>query len=146
MNINCLEFSGEGMKRVYENEKWTVGIKNYKPANDIANIDCIERHNHTDELFVLLEGNCVLVYVNKENDTLKFDAIKMEKNRVYNIPQSLWHNTITQPNTKMALIEDSSTGMNNSDVLNLSLAQIEDLKVAVKKGLKHLDCHKSNCV
>jgi ureidoglycolate hydrolase len=134
MDINYLEFSGEGMKRVYENEKWMMGIKNYKPANNIANINCIERHNQTDELFILLNGNCVLVYANQENDIYKFDAIKMEKNRVYNIPKSLWHNTITQSNTKMALIEDSSTGMNNSDILNLNAAQTKALKAAVEKA------------
>ncbi|CDZ24957.1 hypothetical protein CCDG5_1859 [[Clostridium] cellulosi] len=131
MAIESYEFTGEGMSRVYENEKWTVGIKNYKPANDIANVDCVERHNETDELFVLLAGSCTLVYAEGADDSLTFKAVKMEPNKVYNIPKSLWHNTITKPDTKMILIEDSSTGMSNSDVLNLSSEQIEKLKSAV---------------
>jgi ureidoglycolate hydrolase len=134
MGIDSFEFTGEGMSRVYENSKWTVGIKNYKPANDIANINCIERHNQTDELFVLLCGNCVLVYATQENGKFIFKALKMEFNKVYSIPQSLWHNTITQPDTKMILIEDSSTGMSNSDVMNLTNDLVEDLKAAVQKA------------
>jgi mannose-6-phosphate isomerase-like protein (cupin superfamily) len=130
MGIDNFEFKGEGMARVYENNKWTVGIKNYKPANDIANIDCIERHNETDELFVLLDGSCILVYAYEKSGVLVFSAVKMEKNKVYSIPQSLWHNTITSQDTKMILIEDSSTGMVNSDVLNLSPEQIDALKTA----------------
>ncbi|MCC8024591.1 MAG: cupin [Clostridium sp.] len=125
MTIANYEFSGEGMQRVFENEKWTVGIKNWKPANDVAGIDCLERHNKTDELFVLVEGACTLVYANETEKGLEFGAVKMEPKKVYNIPATLWHNTITRKDTKMILIEDSSTSMENSDILNLEAGQIE---------------------
>ena len=39
MEILNYSFDGEGMQRVFENEKWTVGIKNWKPANDITGIN-----------------------------------------------------------------------------------------------------------
>ncbi len=128
MEILNYEFSGEGMHRVFENEKWTVGIKNWKPANDVTGIDCLERHNKTDELFVLVEGHCTLIYANEEGGALKFGAVKMEKDRVYNIPATLWHNTITQKDTKMILIEDSNTSMENSDILNLTDDQIKEMR------------------
>ena len=128
MNILNYEFTGEGMHRVFENEKWTVGIKNWKPANDVTGIDCLERHNKTDELFVLVEGACTLVYANETENGLVFDAVKMEKDKVYNVRATLWHNTITQKDTKMILIEDSNTSMENSDILNLDAAQIEKVR------------------
>ena len=128
MKILDYEFTGEGMHRVFENEKWTVGIKNWKPANDVTGIDCLERHNKTDELFVLVEGACTLVYANETENGLEFKAVKMEKDKVYNIPATLWHNTITQKDTKMILIEDSNTSMENSDILNLDAAQIEKVR------------------
>ena len=128
MEILNYEFGGEGMHRVFEKEKWTVGIKNWKPANDVTGIDCLERHNKTDELFVLVEGHCTLIYANEEGGALKFGAVKMEKDRVYNIPATLWHNTITQKDTKMILIEDSNTSMENSDILNLTDDQIKEMR------------------
>jgi len=128
MKIDVKEFSGEGMSRVYENQKWTVGIKNWKPANDISGIDCLERHNETDELFILLSGACTLVYANENNGNLDIQAVKMEPFKVYNIPATLWHNTVTRKDTKMALIEDSSTGMQNSNILSLNGEQIARLK------------------
>lgn len=128
MNILNYEFNGEGMQRVFENEKWTVGIKNWKPANDVTGIDCLERHNKTDELFVLVEGSCTLVYTNETEGGLEFGAVKMEKDKVYNIPATLWHNTITCKDTKMILIEDSNTSMENSDILNLTEAQIAEMR------------------
>ena len=128
MNILNYEFNGEGMQRVFENEKWTVGIKNWKPANDVTGIDCLERHNKTDELFVLVEGSCTLVYANETEGGLEFGAVKMEKDKVYNIPATLWHNTITCKDTKMILIEDSNTSRENSDILNLTEAQIAEMR------------------
>jgi len=50
MDIESFDYADSGLRRVYENEKWTVGIKNWKSANDIATIDCLERHNQSDEL------------------------------------------------------------------------------------------------
>lgn len=128
MEIKKFEFEGEGLTRVYENENWTVGIKNWKPANDIANTDCLERHNKTDELFVLIAGECVLLYANEVNGKLEIGAVKMEPKKVYDIPPTLWHNTVTKKDTKLILIEDSATGSANSDVLNLTPEQIARVK------------------
>lgn len=125
MKIESYEFGGEGMNRVYENEKWMVGIKNWKPANDVTGIDCLERHNKTDELFVLIQGQCTLIFANEVDGAMKFEAVKMEPNKVYNIPATLWHNTITQKDTKMILIEDVSTSMENSDIYNLNPEEIK---------------------
>ncbi|SET75656.1 hypothetical protein SAMN05443270_1272 [Lacrimispora sphenoides] len=128
MDIAVYEFGGEGMQRVFENEKWTVGIKNWKPANDVTGIDCLERHNKTDELFVLVEGACTLAYANESEKGLEFGVVNMQPNKVYNIPATLWHNTITQKDTKMILIEDSNTSMNNSDILELAEEQIAKIR------------------
>lgn len=120
-------YEGEGLIRVFENEKWMVGIKNWKPMNDIANINCLERHNGTDELFILLQGRCALLYANETENGLEICAVQMEPLKVYNIPRSLWHNTVTEKDTKLALIEDSSTGPANSDNYDLSAEQIAEV-------------------
>ncbi len=132
MKIQEFAFEGEGLTRVFENEKWMVGVKNWKPANDITGIDCLERHNETDELFVLLAGRCTLLYANEVDGKLEIGAVEMQPMKVYNIPATLWHNTVTQKGTKMILVEDSSTGMANSDVLPLDAAQLSQVKVLVK--------------
>ena len=124
MEILKYAFEGEGMTRVFENEKWMVGIKNWKPMNDIKNINNLERHNETDELFILLSGRCTLLYANETEKGLDIRAVDMEPLKVYNIPRSLWHNTVTEKDTKLALIEDSSTGSANSDYLDLTAEQI----------------------
>jgi len=128
MEIKRYEFGDEGLKRVYENEKWMVGIKNWKPANDLANIDCLERHNGTDELFILLAGECTLLYAEEDAGRLEIRAVAMESMKVYNIPRSLWHNTVTSKDAKLILVEDSSTGPKNSDVVQLDKEQVAAVK------------------
>jgi mannose-6-phosphate isomerase-like protein (cupin superfamily) len=131
MQITVSEFSGEGMSRVYENKKWMVGIKNWKPANDITGIDALERHNETDETFVLLAGHCTLIYANERAGGLDIGAVAMEPFKVYTIPATLWHNTVTGRDTKMVLIEDSATGAANSDVIALTPDQIAAIRKLV---------------
>lgn len=132
MVIQKYEFNGEGMTRVFENEKWMVGIKNWKPANDITGLNCLERHNKTDELFILLAGKCVLLFANEVNGELVIEAETMEPMKVYNIPATLWHNTVTTKETKLILVEDSSTSMENSNILDLNEAQIAKVKELAK--------------
>jgi ureidoglycolate hydrolase len=131
MKIEKSEYSGEGLVRVYENETWMVGIKNWKPANDIANIDCLERHNETDELFVLLAGSCTLLFANKGEKGLEIEAEVMEPQKLYKIPRSLWHNTVTKKDTKLLLVEDSATSSKNSDVVMLDAAQLAKVKALI---------------
>ena len=132
LKIQQLEYDAQGMSRVFENEKWMVGIKNWKPENDVTGIDCLERHNQTHELFILLSGSCVLLYANQTERGLVIEAEKMQPMKVYNIPPSLWHNTVTTKDVKMILVEDSSTGMENSDILKLTREQVEQAQRLVE--------------
>ena len=134
------EHEGKECQRVYEKKEWMIGIKNYKPENDISNIDCLERHNETDELFVLLRGTCILLYALEDliNDSLELKAISMELDKVYNIPKGLWHNTITQQETKLILIEAASTSQQNSNVIPLSYDQIARAKELISALQKKL--------
>ncbi len=131
MKIDGVGFEGAGMQRVYENSKWTIGVKNWKPANDITGLDMLERHNETDESFVLLAGGCTLVFGEESADGMVFSKVDMQPSLVYTIPQGVWHNTVTVKDTKMVLIEDVSTGEANSDVCALSAAQLEAIQALV---------------
>ena len=124
-------YEGKGLTRVFENEKWMVGIKNWKPENDITGLTCLERHNITDELFILLAGRCTLLYANETENGLVIDKVEMEPMKVYNIPTGLWHNTVTQPGVKLILVEDSACSGENYDVLDLTEAQLDTVRKLV---------------
>ena len=128
MKIQSYNYEGEGMGPVYKNGKWMVGIKNFKPANAIENLNSLERHNETDELFGLMEGSCTLVSAVETESGLTFETTVMERGHIYSIPAKLWHNTITTPGTKMVLIEAPDTSMDNSEVIELTDAQRAEIR------------------
>lgn len=134
MMIKPYSYEGEGLLRIYENEQWTVGIKNWKPSSGLDGMNNLERHNETHELFVLLAGKCTLVYANEVHGNLDMQAISMQPFQVYDIPPSLWHNAVMDTDTKMVLIEDSSTSMENSDLLLLTAEQLTKVKELVEKS------------
>lgn len=132
MKISEVQYDGEALKRVYENSQWTVGIKNWKPFNDIEQIGNLERHNRTDELFVLLKGSCTLVYGTEEEGDLSLKTVEMRPHAVYQIPPTLWHNTIMTKEAKLLLIENSDTSMENSDLRDLTKEEVSFLKNQMK--------------
>ncbi len=93
----------------------------------MAGIDCLERHNETDELFILLSGGCTLLSAEEGPGGLALKATRMEPMKVYNIPRGLWHNTVTTREVKLILVEDSSTGAANSEVLPLGPEQLAEV-------------------
>ena len=136
MKIEVSGYEGEGLSRVYENDRWMVAVKNWKPANDIEGVDCLERHNKTDELFVLLAGRCVLLYADdKTGNALEIEAVAMAPGKLYKIPRTLLHNTVTRRDTKLLLIEASDTSMENSEVVALNEAQKADARRLARPGM-----------
>ena len=120
-------YEGEGLKLVYAEGDWVIGIKNYKVANDISTLSALERHLLTDESFVLLEGRCTLIA--KQEDTLEIKSMK--KNHLYTINKGIWHTTIMVKGTKMVLVEKSNTSMENSELYQLTAQEIKDISHVV---------------
>ena len=73
MKADVFEYEGEGIQCVYDNKKWVVCIKNWKPNNDIEKIQYLEVHHATDEQFILVQGKAVLLTASRENDAFKID-------------------------------------------------------------------------
>ena len=130
-SIASAVFDGAAMKRVYENDAWTVGIKNYRPIDSIEGFWELGRHNKTDELFVLLAGACVLVTMEERGGKREYSCADMQPGAVYTIPRGVWHITITEKGAKLLIVEASSTGPANSDVMTLGETDRAALRRAV---------------
>ena len=87
MSIEESVWKDDGLKLVYDQGDWVIGIKNYKVANDISTLKCLERHLLTDESFILLEGECLLVAKSGEDGSMTFK--KMNKGSVYTIAKGI---------------------------------------------------------
>ena len=85
-----------------------------------------QRPNAPDRLAAAL-----LLYANETDKGLVIEKVEMEPMKVYNIPTGLWHNTVTEPGVKLILVEDSACSGQNSDILDLTEAQLETVRALV---------------
>ena len=129
------EYDGEGTKPVIESGDWSVCIKNYKSGNDIELFDYVEKHNLTDEVFILLQGTCVLLVDKSDGACTDFTYIPLEKGKVYSIKKGVWHNAVVSRDVKIILVENRGTSNENSEVITLPKEKIEQLRYELKKTL-----------
>ena len=58
--LEIREFTGPGYKPVIDYSAWRVAILNYIDEIDPERIENMERHNETDEVFVMIKGRGIL--------------------------------------------------------------------------------------
>ena len=109
MNLfQVFDYSGEGYHSVLIGKSWQVAYLNHDTIFSAPQE--IERHNHTDEAFVLLEGNANLLGYNI-NGEISFMPMKFGK--IYNVPAGVWHTIQTFPGCKCLIIENSNTHLHD---------------------------------
>jgi len=116
--LDILSCSGEGYRRVVDGSKWTVAALNYAARFDERNVVCLERHNLTDETFVLLDGTASLLI----GETAA--RVALEPLTCYNVKAGTWHHIVVTPGTHVLIAENSDTSVANSDYLELATHRI----------------------
>ena len=109
MGMDIYEFNGEGYMPLIDYNGWRVAIINFSEKLLQENISKIERHLKTDEVFILLRGEANL-YVGEE-----MKKHIMEPGKIYNIKCGEWHCISMKENSKVAVVENSDTGKENTE-------------------------------
>lgn len=116
--LDVLEYSGDGYSRVVNGAKWTVAALNYAARFDERNITELERHNLTDETFVLLSGEATLLVGEDAR------RVKMVPFKFYNVRAGAWHNIIVTPGTRVLVAENADTSRDNSEYLDIKTRRV----------------------
>jgi ureidoglycolate hydrolase len=125
--IDISTYKGEGYLPMIDYESWRVAILRYCEELEIQNIKTMQKHNETDEVFVLLEGNCTL-FVGGKGDTIdEMDGIAMEPLKLYNVKRGVWHTHTLDIEGMVLIVENKDTTDVNSPTVNLNEEQIKQL-------------------
>ncbi len=109
------DYRGIGYQKLFHHQSWRIAILNYIDELEIDQINYVEAHTLTEEAFVLLEGECTLFFAEVVNQMIvKFEAIQMEKNVVYKIPQGIYHTHTLNKKAHVLIIEEENTAYENS--------------------------------
>jgi hypothetical protein len=116
---------------------WRVAILNFSDDLRPENIDAMQRHNATDEVFVLLRGRCLLFVGEGDDDSITaIYAQPMVPCTIYNVKKSIWHTHALSPDAKVLVVENQDTTYDNSPFCPLTGTQRKSLiKMAADQGI-----------
>jgi mannose-6-phosphate isomerase-like protein (cupin superfamily) len=115
-------------------EGWQVAKLNYIVTQNVENIDKLDLHNHTDEVFILLKGRAVLVGATIEENHSEFIVELMQPGIVYNIPQKTWHNISIEDGCEVLIIEKSNTHLSDVEFFYLSVSKKDELCIKLRNA------------
>lgn len=131
--LEVKEYTGEGYKPVIDFESWRVAVLNYCDELLPQNITKMQKHNESDEVFVLLKGEFTLFIA--EDSFQKVYGEKLEPLKVYNVKKGVWHTHTLSKDAAVLIVENRDTDISNSPEVYLSESQ-KQLLIAAYKNAK----------
>jgi len=111
---------GTGYKPLIDYDKWRVAILRYCDELLPESIDKMQRHNETDEVFVLLEGRCIL-FIGEGNDYVtSITGIDLKSRKIYNVKRRVWHSHTLSTDASVLIVENLDTTIQNSPKMPLN--------------------------
>ncbi len=126
-DMEIIDFPEIGFQKLKFFEGWCVAVLRYCEDLDVSAIKTMQRHDLTDEVFVLTSGECYLYLGGDGEKPAEITAYKMEKGKVYNIPKGVWHNHTMTTDGEVMIVENSNTSDDNSPILPLTEAQMQKI-------------------
>ena len=121
------QFVEEGYQPLIDYGEWRVAFLRYIDELLPENISKMQRHDETDEVFVLLEGRCILYIGEGDEQITQIHALDMESLKLYNIKQSCWHTHTLSEGSTVLIVENRDTADHNSPEIDLNPEQMAKL-------------------
>jgi gentisate 1,2-dioxygenase len=114
-------------KPLVDFEAWRVALINYTAEYIPGKIARMQRHNETDEVFVLLAGRCILFLGEGAESVTNVHAVDMELYKLYNVKRGAWHSHTFSGDAKVLIVENRDTTYENSPFVDLSESQRREI-------------------
>ncbi len=121
--LEIREYRGEGYLPLIAYDAWRVAILRYIDELLPQNIGKMQRHDATDEVFVLLNGRCILFVGTGTDRVEEVLAEDMQPLKLYNIKCGAWHTHTLDQEATVLIIENDDTGPANSPEMELTAKQ-----------------------
>jgi ureidoglycolate hydrolase len=126
--LEIREYDGVGYKPLIDYGAWRVAILRWDQSMLPENMEYIERHTQTDEVFVLLNGQATLILGGNQSKVDGLSYQVMQRGKLYNVKQNTWHTVVLNREASILIVENQDTGLENSEHYNLSEKQRKDLQ------------------
>lgn len=113
---------------------WQLAQLNFTEEQHADQVQKLEIHRNTDEVFILVKGKAVLIIsalINKDSPI--FEAELMKPEVIYNIPQNTWHNIAMEKGSGVLIVEKSNTHLCDVAYFPLDIEKRMELRKMVKE-------------
>jgi mannose-6-phosphate isomerase-like protein (cupin superfamily) len=117
------EFTGPGYQPVIDFSEWRVAILNYIDEINPERIEAMERHNETDEVFVMIKGRAILFLGEGEENIVSIQEQVLETGKLYNVKRKVWHSIVLSKDGSVLIVENRDTNRENSNYISLNSEQ-----------------------
>ena len=118
--LEIREHTGSDYLPLIDYGAWRVAVLNYVPHLAADKLTNLQRHDETDEVFVLLKGRCILFLGEGNQDVKTIHAVNLEPLKLYNVKKGVWHNHTLSPDASVLIVENLDTTYDNSPFIALS--------------------------
>jgi mannose-6-phosphate isomerase-like protein (cupin superfamily) len=126
--LEQIEIHGQGFQPLKDYGSWRMAQLSYDPSvNDLDSLSSLGCHYETEEAFLLLQGEAVMVTAGTGKQPRGFEAVKLVAGRIYVVAVGQWHAAVLRPDTRLLIVENRGTGSANSE--NHTLTHQERLEV-----------------
>lgn len=111
--LEVLEYEGIGYQPLLSCRGFRVAVLNYHPELLIENMTNFQKHDKTDEAFILLRGACTLFL--SEDETLEsIHGVELEPCKIYNVKAGTYHTHTLSEDAMVLIVEADDTCDDNS--------------------------------
>ena len=125
--LEVSEYSGEGYMPLVDFDAWRVAVLNFIDELLPERLVTMQRHNDTDEVFVLLKGRCILFLGSGDEMVSEVYAEDLRPLKFYNVKKGCWHTHTLSEDAAILIVENRDTTSENSPMIDLSAAQRREL-------------------
>lgn len=122
--VDILPWEGTGYQPLVLAKDWQVALLNWEPVFDLENAGEIERHQLTDEVFVLYQGQAILFTAAPEG----LQVIEMQPGVVYNVRAGTWHNLLATRDASWVIVENRDTHIHDTEIRRMTPDEISQLR------------------
>lgn len=133
--IEIVKIQQEGYTPLVDYQTWRVAVLRHCDDVKVERLDSMQKHLETDEVFVLLEGNCVLISGGDGDRPGEVKCVRMVRNQLYNVKKGVWHTHALDEEGSVLIIENQDTCDKNSPTEILSREQIQMIQKHVSFSL-----------
>jgi hypothetical protein len=123
---------GVGFQPVLDFAGWRVAMKRYADSTNPAKFHSVDRHNETNEVFILTAGKAEMLLMSGDRTPTDFYLFSMALNVAYSIQQGAWHHVFMAEDAHIVVFERSNTSRANSDAFELDAETIAAIRARVR--------------